>query len=258
MQPVFDTFSPISLDDLNSKAAMLDRIDQKYVVSGAELADVLPTLAEHFDVLEIKGQRSFTYSTRYFDSLDSDGYFDHHNGKRKRFKVRVRNYVDAGISFVEVKLKAARGQTIKKRLPISSGRVDRLDGALRTHISSVINDHYDDPFDTEMKAEPELEPAIDMTYVRTTLVAREGGERMTIDGSLRFNRDGADSSVAPDRFIVETKSLNGRGIADAILRRANVKTVKSCSKYCVAMATLAPVERRNRFLPAMRRLGLID
>ena len=64
-------FAPISLEELNSKAEMMSRIDNKYVVDRWALERILPALLEEFDILEIDDRRAFTYDTRYFDDPDS-------------------------------------------------------------------------------------------------------------------------------------------------------------------------------------------
>ncbi len=102
----------------------------------------------------------------------------------------------------------------------------------------------------------QLMPVIGMEYERITLVAREGGERMTIDTRLAFRAANADREAAPDMFILETKSARGNGIADKILRAEHLHPTKNCSKYCVGMAALGLVERHNRFLSALRKLHL--
>jgi hypothetical protein len=95
----------------------VERLDNKYVVQGPVLARAVAEFAAHFDVLEIDGQRAFTYETCYFDGAERRSDHDHHQGRRQRMKVRVRRYVDAGLCFLEVKLKDRRGTTVKKRMP---------------------------------------------------------------------------------------------------------------------------------------------
>jgi hypothetical protein len=92
-------FAPISLDALNAKAEMLRRRDNKYVIERDVLEDAMLDFADHFDILEIGGQRSFTYDTAYFDSDDRGCYRDHHRGRRRRAKVRIRNYLGANLCF---------------------------------------------------------------------------------------------------------------------------------------------------------------
>ena len=165
-------FTPLGLDALNDKAAMLVRLDNKYIVPGAAMQPALAAFADHFDVLEIDGQRAFTYATRYFDDTSRRAYFDHHQGRRKRCKVRVRHYLDARFSYLEVKLKDARDVTVKKRLSVpflSEG----LDDRAMTFIDTCHRDLYGEAFEVS------LEPVVAMEYRRITLVAKAGGERMT-------------------------------------------------------------------------------
>ncbi|ENO91037.1 VTC domain-containing protein [Thauera sp. 28] len=249
--PLFGDFHPISLEVLNAKAAMLERLDNKYVVRENVLRAALAELAQHFDVLEIGGKRAFTYETCYFDDDGLHSYYDHHQGRRRRCKVRVRKYTDAQLCFVEVKLKDKRGITVKKRLDYTVDKYGTLDEQACAHIDRSYRNLYGEPF------RHRLQPVIEMRYQRVTLVAREGGERMTIDGKLLFSKGERSLSTRPDVFIVETKSANGNGIADKILRALHQHPTSRCSKYCVGMAALEAVARHNKFLPALRKLEVV-
>ena len=101
-------FAPIDLASLNAKAGMLERIDNKYIVSSMVLGKAVCEFAAHFDILEMGGKRAFAYETCYFDDAELRSYFDHHKGRRKRVKVRMRKYLDTGSCFLEVKLKDKR------------------------------------------------------------------------------------------------------------------------------------------------------
>jgi hypothetical protein len=245
------SFGTISLEGLNSKAAMLERLDNKYIVPADRLLPAFQRFGELFDVLEISGKRAFTYATEYFDDEGTHAYHDHHQGRRKRCKVRIRNYVDAGFSYLEVKLKDIRDATVKKRLKLAQPSRGLCDESL-AFIDACHVEMYGTPLGRS------LMPVIGMEYERITLVAREGGERMTIDTRMAFRAANAMREAAPDMFILETKSARGNGIADKILRAEHLHPTKSCSKYCVGMAALGLVSRHNRFLPALRRLQLAE
>jgi hypothetical protein len=247
-----EAFAPISLAALNAKAAMLERLDNKYVVRADVLREALPQLADHFDVLEIDGKRSFLYRTCYFDDAELRAYHDHHQGRRRRMKVRVRHYVDADLCFVEVKLKDKRGMTVKKRLRCGVDEFGALSDAGVAHVERCYADLYGRAFGRP------LEPVLWMHYHRVTLVAREGGERMTIDSGLHFDALGEARHTDDDIFIVETKSANGNGLADRVLRRLHQHPTNGCSKYCVGMSVTGAVSRHNRFLPALRKLGAVS
>jgi hypothetical protein len=242
-------FAPLGLAALNEKAEMLVRLDNKYIVPEARMRAALAPFAALFDVLEIEGRRAFTYATRYFDDSARRAYFDHHQGRRKRCKVRVRHYLDARFSYLEVKLKDRRDVTVKKRLPVPF-LTGTLDARAQDFVDACYRAQYGQGFDLS------LEPAVAMEYRRITLVAKAGGERMTIDTDLTFGTDRSTPLSAPGMFIVETKSARGNGIADAIMRRLQLHPTGRCSKYCVAMAALGEVARHNQFLPALRRLNL--
>lgn len=248
---LFGAFTPISLPALNAKAAMLERLDNKYVVRESVLREALAELALHFEVLEIDGKRAFTYETCYFDDVGLHSYYDHHQGRRRRCKVRVRKYTDAQLCFVEVKLKDKRGITVKKRLDYTVDKYGMLDKEACEHVDRCYRDLYGEAFRYTLK------PVIEMRYQRVTLVAREGGERMTIDGKLLFTSGKHSCCTNPDVFVVETKSANGNGIADKILRALHQHPTSRCSKYCVGMAALQAVERHNKFLPALRKLDIV-
>ena len=208
-------------------------------------------LTERFDILEIDDRRAFTYDTRYFDDAERSAYYEHHQGVRKGFKVRVRRYTDSGLCFLEVKVKGRRGMTEKFRLPHDPTALDNLPPEARAYASATYAEHYGKPFRYQ------LSPALDVRYRRITLVARTGGERMTIDADMRFTTPAATLATGTGVFIVETKSADGRGFADLSLRAAHERPTKRCSKYCIGMAALGEVSRYNHFLPTMRKLGMI-
>jgi hypothetical protein len=244
-------FTTLGLETLNDKAAMLVRLDNKYIVPEARMLPALAAFADLFDVLEIDGKRAFTYATQYYDDNARRAYFDHHQGRRKRCKVRVRHYLDARFSYLEVKLKDTRDVTVKRRLPVPF-LSEALDETALSFVDTCYRDQYGEGFDVP------LQPVVAMRYQRITLVAKQGGERMTIDTDLTFGTDRGMPAVSPGMFILESKSARGNGIADAILRGLHLHPTGRCSKYCIATAALGDVSRRNRFLPALRRLNLTE
>ena len=159
--------------------------------------------------------------------------------------------MDAGFSYLEVKLKDLRDVTVKKRLKIKNADADLPPEAL-SFIDRCHHDMYGSPLGHNLK------PVIQMRYSRITLVAKQGGERMTIDATLSFRNARNERSVAPDHFILETKSARGNGVADRILRSQHLHPTKRCSKYCMGMAALGLVERHNRFLPALKKLQVFE
>ena len=243
-------FTPISLDELNGKAGMMERLDNKYVIREADLVEALGDFSELFDVLEISGKRMFNYVTQYFDDEGLCSYHDHQRGRRKRCKVRVRSYNDSGACFVEIKLKDKRGITIKKRMELASHDPASLDDNAMAFVRRTYESLYHEPF------RHRIGPVISMQYQRMTLVAKQGGERLTIDGAINLRGHNSSLNVPDGILILESKSARGNGVADKILRKLHQHPVPRCSKYCVGMAALGQVGKFNTFLPALRRLEI--
>jgi hypothetical protein len=59
---------------------------------------------------------AFAYHTTYYDAPELRAHRDHVQRRRRRFKRRARDYVDSGLHTFEVKLKKARGLTVKHRM----------------------------------------------------------------------------------------------------------------------------------------------
>jgi VTC domain len=244
-----DQYDAIGLAALNGKAAMLERIDNKYILPASQLQPALLAMTDLFDVLDIKGKRAFAYATTYFDDYGRQGYYDHHQRRRKRCKARVRHYVDAGLTYFEVKLNEQRASTAKRRMKID-GPLTELDARCLDFVRACYRESYGDEFNKP------LQPVILIQYERITLVAKEGGERLTIDTALRFHGTLRDQAAPEDMFIVETKSARGNGIADKIFRELHLQPTRRVSKFCIGMAVTGQVVRHNGFLPALRKLQL--
>lgn len=245
---VEQSFAPITLAELNAKAEMLTRLDNKYVVPLSVLEQLSPLLGEHFDILEIDGQRRFAYRTQYFDTPTMTSFRHHVQGRRIRSKVRTRHYLEADICFVEVKLKSLRKVTVKKRLPHDPNALEHLTNPALQFVEESHIGRYG------RGSLAPYHPVMQMQYERMTLVARSGGERMTIDRNLRFWDSIRAAETSAEMVVIETKSAFGRGIADTILRGSGYHPVGSCSKYCIGLAAIGLVPRYNKFLPAFRRL----
>jgi VTC domain len=245
-------FAPVSLQQLEENSGMLERIDNKYVVDREVLRLAAPELAKYFNILEIDGRRSFTYETCYFDNAESRCYFDHHQARKKRVKVRMRKYLEAGLCFVEVKLKDRRGVTVKKRLRCAEEQFGSLDQTAQKFVNDVYSALYKRDFPHDVSRN------LDMRYQRLTLVAKDGGERMTLDSGVRFIMDGETRQVDEQLFIIEAKSAKGNGIADRILRRLHQHPTKHVSKYCTGLAAMSGGLKQNNFRRALKKLQLLE
>lgn len=229
---------PIGLEEINATARLLNRVDRKYFVPRAVLTRLLSEHVEDMRVLEIDAQRSFLYRTVYYDTEDFLFFRQHRQGRRHRFKVRTREYVDTGGAFLEVKSKGYRGMTVKQRREHDPADLLRLDPESGEFAETITG--------TPWRA---LHPVAETLYRRTTLAGP--GLRITMDSDLRFSDDFA-AFAGPEDVIVETKSSGSRGALDRALAAAGVRPHK-VSKYCLAVSLLHPELAHNPWIPTLRR-----
>ena len=234
-------WQPLSLAELNARAPLLDRQENKYMLTSAILAESVQPLRRQFDRLTINGTAAFTYETTYFDTNDLLTYRQHAQGRRRRLKIRSRRYVHGDSYFFEVKLKGRRGRTIKERMPYRGPSHGRIGIDAHDFVRRCVRDSYGEEFVDG------LAPTLAMRYRRITLVGKDTVERVTIDFDLEFAIPGGEVVAAPHGLlIVEVKSENGRGAADRILHRAGCRPAR-CSKYCIGLNLVRPGLQYNQF-----------
>ena len=249
MQSLLNDFQTVSLGETNRLAKMLNRVDNKYVVNYGQFGALLDEVHDDYAVLEIDGRNEFQYASCYYDDRFSC-YFEHHQARRQRVKIRTREYVNSGLIFFEIKLKGLRGRTHKYRVDCDALVMPRIKG---DHLA-MLTDHYVRNYKKEMSFE--LRPALIVNYSRCTLVALKGGERVTIDFDLRFELpDGSEAvQIGHDFIIVETKSENGKGMTDGALKQLGVRKARKCSKYCIGVNLTGEVSKNNNFLHTIRHV----
>src|SRR5204863_9683261 len=107
---------PVSLDELNERAALQRRTDNTYLVPLDSLARLLETGGDGHEILEIDGDRLFEYERTYFDTPSLRCFEDHVRDRRPRFKARRRCYIATGDCFFEVKVKREDCETVKRNI----------------------------------------------------------------------------------------------------------------------------------------------
>ncbi|MEU6721486.1 polyphosphate polymerase domain-containing protein [Nonomuraea sp. NPDC046802] len=232
---------PIGLEDVPE---LMSRVDHKYIVTASVMARLAAELGDRFSVLRIGTRRQFRYTSTYFDTPDLLTFRHHRQGRRRRFKVRTRTYLDGGGRWLEVKLSGARGSTDKHRIP--------YDDAPPWELTPQALDFVRDTLLGELRlvAPETLEPVLATDYRRVTLVDGSGSARLTCDTGL-VCRDGWGSAPARrDLVLLESKSVDGRALVDRVLRDLGARPV-SVSKYCLAVAALHNLPG-NRWRPALR------
>ncbi|MGO2539536.1 MAG: polyphosphate polymerase domain-containing protein [Specibacter sp.] len=234
---------PIGLAAVLAEAALMRRVDKKFLLSKVELAIFLNRLGPGFKAMEIDSRRVFGYSSTYFDTPGLDQFRAHRQGRRRRFKARTRTYLDSGLCMFEAKLKGARGETDKHRIPHPLAQHASMNPESGDFLAALLAEHYGIQL-------PELVPVITTDYRRGTLVDAHSGERVTLDVQLVCSD--ADRTVpGPDLVVVETKSVDGRGAADRLLAAMGIRAV-AMSKYCVGIALLHPELPANKWDRVLR------
>ncbi len=239
------SFTPITLDEIGD-AALLNRVETKYVVSADTLPTFLTAIRDDYRVLSIEGERLNRYKTLYFDSADFDLYHRHQAGAANRYKVRSREYVETGTTFLEIKHKTNKKRTRKQR-------------TMTNQFLSVIDRPSWDFLQTRYPHSVDaLYGRLFSYYKRITLVSRHSAERVTIDLDLSFEWEDRRKQLT-DIAIVEIKRAPDaeRSSVALQLRQRRVRPT-SFSKYCIGVTQLYPHVKHNNFKPQLRLLDKLS
>ena len=225
---------PISLDEL-SECRLLNRIDTKYICNIKYLPQIIEQAAKDFKAQTSRSERIFGYESLYFDTPEMKTYFDHHQGKRIRYKIRFRKYLDTGDTFLEVKKKKNDIRTDKRRNQFD------LSLLLDNQHKKFLNDHIRVPGSG-------FNPTIWTLFDRITLAGKNHLERITIDTNIRFKNETKEICL-PDLSIIEVKRDKTGGISPfmQILRDLYIRPY-GFSKYIMGNILLTPNLKHNRFL----------
>lgn len=233
---------PIGLTELIRAAALQTRVDRKYLVPWPTHRRLMERIGPACRVLEIDGRRSFRYESVYFDTPELDSYHGAARGRRNKFKVRTRTYLDQDASMLEVKTTGGRGETVKDRMDHRTQDRYRLDPAGR----AFVDDHVSLPGGARS-----LRPAVVTAYARSTLVDRDLSQRMTCDVGLLVTDGEGRRATMQDLVLVETKGDQAPGPADRVLWRLGIRPTR-ISKFCVGLAALHPWLPANRWNRTLR------
>ncbi len=229
----------ISLAELRETTALLTRVDRKYLLPVTALGDFAGRIAASTRVLQIAGQSRFGYQSCYYDSPELLCYQQAGRGRRRRFKIRTREYLHQQDSWLEVKARGARGTTVKDRLiraapgPLTLTEHGWLIRALQAR---------------NIPTAPVLRliPVLHTSYTRRTLqvppTPDEPASRLTIDTGLRLelppHAPGGQLTLdLPQLVIVETKGAPRASRIDRLLWSMGYRP-RSFSKYGVGIASL--------------------
>jgi len=243
-QYLLNDLQTVSLEELDN-VKLLDRQDTKFVFNQIHLPLILDKIKPFYRILEINNERVFTYDNTYFDTDDFLFYNQHHNGNKKRFKIRSRKYSSSNQSFFEIKIKNNKDRTVKKRLPI--------DG-----INKYLGEQEKDLVSEIIGLPPnQITPKLNVQFSRITLTDNSFNERLTIDTNISA-KNGSGSKIFNQLVISEIKQKKYDPKSDfiQILRNLKIQEMKF-SKYCMGMLHVNKEIKYNRFKPKLLRINKI-
>lgn len=241
---IVSSFDPISLNQMD-EVKLMNRTDTKFVFEYSLLEKVMEEIKSHYYVLDIDGVRLNAYRSLYFDTEDFKFYFEHHNGKKNRNKVRYREYIDSGLCFLEVKKKNNKGKTIKERI-----KVAKIPASLTEEGNRFVHQI--------MGADDALVAKHWNKFSRITLVNKLIKERLTIDLDITFEAEQRQCQLE-DTVIAEVKQekVNYASTFMRVIKKHGVRPFR-ISKYCMATASLFPNLKNNNFKPKFLKINKLQ
>ena len=226
----FETITLSEMDDVK----LMSRTDTKFVFNFSRIPEFLEKLSQFYRVLSIDGNLIHDYKSLYFDTEDRKFYIEHHNRRVNRNKVRFREYVGSGLTFLEIKLKNNKGKTIKKRI-----KVDLISESITEKQQKYINKIVGYPIEVSAKQW--------INFSRVTFVHKTQKERLTMDINLTFNNK-KDEGGLRNIVIAEVKQERMSRSSD-FMRVAKEMSIlpMRLSKYCISSMQLYPELKQNRF-----------
>jgi len=235
------SFNRLTLADLD-KVKLMNRTDKKFCLHRRLLPSILDALKNDYSILEIHGETIFPYDNTYFDTKDDQMFINHQNGKRNRYKIRVRQYVQSEDNFLEIKFKNNKGRTIKERIK----RPDFHSDFKETDLNFIQNSS---PYPGS-----ELLPKIRSNFQRITLVDNNFTERINIDTFPGFKNQEKEV-ILENLVIIEVKQskANKPALITQVLNENKIRR-QGFSKYCVGRSLLEEKIKKNNFKPLLLRL----
>jgi len=242
---ILGTFNTITLAEMEG-VELMNRKDVKYFFEAHKLPAILSALQEHYKVLHINNCRVFHYNNIYFDTPDFFCYYQHHNQRINRYKIRIRQYVESNLNFLEVKFKTNTKRTVKTRMKLPAF-TDTFTEDAKAFLRKQT------PFNPDV-----LQPVLRNDFERFTIVSNDLKERATIDNelvlmakneSIRFNK----------LCIAELKhDTSSSGSRFKIVMRDNFCPEMRISKYSVGAAYLYENLKQNNWKPKKLRINRIE
>ena len=241
---VMNEFEPVSLKELNSRN-YLSRYDTKFVINEDELPQLLHLLKNNFYILEIDNNRHFSYNNLYFDTCDLKFYLDHHNNKRERVKVRLREYQDSHKRFIEVKKKLNNNITDKFRYDA---------GDFHSSLNQSDRDFIENFVDVDSG---NLDSVLNVKYKRITLLHKHKEEKITIDTDIKYISEDEDIDLQKLAVIELKQKRYYRSKLERIISDFDGLKIR-ISKYVIGIILTREGIKYNRFKEKLLKLSKMN
>ena len=266
----FSHLPSVSLAEVNRQARLLTRVDRKYLLrldvesDARALGDMLPFLLEKGGArLEIDGTLASRYRSTYLETPDNVSLTGAATGAGNRFKVRLREYLDSGEAFMEVKTRLG-SETVKRRVHFSEPGADEPVLERTQRVSAFVRDEVlaAGGLDNAEQVRT-LRKCVEVQYSRATLLLPGDAARVTIDTDLTARllgpwRDKAKRQAIGYKGLVvlETKTAPGAGsVVDDFLSAREIHPVRF-SKYATSRVLLDSWGLRKRWKQTVKGYGL--
>jgi hypothetical protein len=242
VRSIVNQFGPISLDQMDT-VKLMDRIDMKFILPFDQFVELLPQLGQNYNVLTIDGNRVFSYQTDYYDTPGLNMYYDHHNGRLTRFKIRHREYIESRLAFLEVKFRSNKGRIIKERIQYQNPNDESFEGFIEKHT----------PYNPV-----KLQCNVINHFNRFTLVDHEMHERVTADFNISFTDRSRNISLR-GLVIIEIKQAHEdkTSLIYQVMKNNHIRP-SSISKYCIGVTLLNNCSKANNFKHILLQINKIS
>ena len=240
IRDLVNQLEPITLEEM-SGIKLMNRTDTKFVTNKRQLVRLLEMARGEYYAQFTNDSMVAEYITTYWDTDELSYYFQHHNGRAPRQKVRVRTYVGSDLTFLEVKTKNNHGRTKKKRIEVPSQKVEQVRAEADEFLEPKVH-----------RSLADIHRTVQNHFHRITLVNKGKTERLTIDFDVEFhNFDTNDEAQTGELVIIELKrDGNVPSPVLDILRQLRIKP-SGFSKYCIGSVMTNRGLKHNMFKEKM-------
>ena len=240
IQALLGHLEPITLEQM-SGIKLMNRTDTKFVTNKRKLAQLLELAQGQYYAQFNAGSKIADYKTTSWDTDGHHFYFEHHNGRAPRQKVRVRTYMDSQVTFLEVKTKNNHGRTKKKRIEVPGQEITQEREQANEFLGKLVHRGLDD-----------IHPTVQNRFHRITLVNYGKTERLTIDFDVRFHNFETNDETGTGELVIIELKRDGNVYSPVLdmLRRLRIKP-SGFSKYCIGSVMTNRELKHNMFKQKM-------